>query len=84
MFERLWVRIPAPYTGWTFFTLICCKNCIITIKTEREAGVGPFKKTLFGKIAELKFDQSDPIRINLLHGLILGQVLVLKKVSVPC
>ena len=31
MFERLWVRIPAPYTGWTFghfFPLICCKICI--------------------------------------------------------
>ena len=21
-----WVRIPAPYTEWTFFTYICCKN----------------------------------------------------------
>ena len=26
-FQRSWVRIPAPYTGWTFFTFICCKNC---------------------------------------------------------
>ena len=25
MFWRSWVRIPAPYTGWTFFTLICWK-----------------------------------------------------------
>ena len=25
MFRWLWVQIPAPYTGWTFFTLICCK-----------------------------------------------------------
>ena len=24
MFQRLWVRIPTPYTGWT---LICCKIC---------------------------------------------------------
>ena len=24
---RSWVRIPIPYTGWTFFTLICWKNC---------------------------------------------------------
>ena len=27
MFQRLWVRILALYTGWTFFTYICCKNC---------------------------------------------------------
>ena len=27
MFQRLWVRISAPFTGWTFFTYICCKNC---------------------------------------------------------
>ena len=32
MFKRSWVRIPAPYTGWTFFL------------NEKEAGVGPFKK----------------------------------------
>ena len=27
MFQRSWVRIPTPYTGWTFVTHICCKNC---------------------------------------------------------
>ena len=44
-----WVRIPAPYTGWRFghfFTLICCKNCIVCLGgpkiNEKEAGVGPF------------------------------------------
>ena len=46
-FRRLWVRIPAPYTGWTFFTY--CKNCNVCLKrpkiNEKEAGVGPlFKK----------------------------------------
>ena len=25
MFQRLWVQIPAPYSGSTFFTYICCK-----------------------------------------------------------
>ena len=25
---RLWGRISAPYTVWTFFKLICCKKCI--------------------------------------------------------
>ena len=40
MFERLWVRILAPYTGWRFghlFTLICCNNCIVCLeKTENK------------------------------------------------
>ena len=51
MIERLWVWIPAPYTGWNwhFFTLICYKNCIdVCLKrpkiNEKEAGVGPFFK----------------------------------------
>ena len=26
MFRRSWVQILAPYTRWTFFTYICCKN----------------------------------------------------------
>ena len=25
-FQRSWVQIPVPYTGWTFYTSICCKN----------------------------------------------------------
>ena len=48
MFERLWVRIPALHTGWTFYKLICCKNCsdclIRPKKNEKEARVGPFLK----------------------------------------
>ena len=43
-----WVRIPAQYTGWTFFTFDCCKNCIFLKKkkiNEKEAGdVTFFKK----------------------------------------
>ena len=27
MFQRLCVRIPAPYTAWIFFIYICCKMC---------------------------------------------------------
>ena len=57
MIARLWVQIPAPYTGKTFFTLICCKNymdvCLKRPKiNEKEAGVGPFilkkEKNIFG------------------------------------
>ena len=27
MYQRLWVQILSLYTGWTYFTNICCKNC---------------------------------------------------------
>ena len=54
--SRLWVRIPALNAGWTFFTLICCKNCIVCLKrpkiNEKEAGVGPFQKRLLNLIFE--------------------------------
>ena len=46
MFRRLWVRIPALYTGWTFFTYICCKNCIVGFKNTKinEKQTAPFLK----------------------------------------
>ena len=47
-FQRSWVRFLAPYTRWTFFTFICCKNCKVCLKwpkiNEKEAGVGHFFK----------------------------------------
>ena len=49
-FQRLWVRIPAPYTGWTFFTYICCKICIVCLKktendkTKKRPGLAHFFK----------------------------------------
>ena len=46
MFERSWVQISAPNTWWTFFLLMCCKNCVVCLKrpkiNKNEAGVGPF------------------------------------------
>ena len=42
MFERSGVRILALYTVWTFFTLICCKNCIVCVKRP---GLGHFLKS---------------------------------------
>ena len=44
-FWRLWVRIPATYTGWTFFTRICCKIILFVWRDEKEAGDSPLKKT---------------------------------------
>ena len=47
---KLWVQILAPDTGWTryFFTLICCKICIVCLKKtenkQKEAEDGPLKK----------------------------------------
>ena len=48
---RPWVRIPAPYTGWTFFTLICCKIALMLVWkrlkiNEKEAGDDPLKKLI--------------------------------------
>ena len=50
IFERFWVWIPALYTWWTFFILICCKNCLF-LKTENKTKKRPewpifLKKTL--------------------------------------
>ena len=39
---RSWVRIPAPFTEWTFSHLFVWKNEI----TEKDAGDGPFKKEI--------------------------------------
>ena len=55
MFQWLWVWIPAPYSGWTFFTFICCKNCNdVCLKRPKinikEAMVGPFKIELGTKL----------------------------------
>ena len=60
MYERSWVRIPAPNTGH-FFTLICCKNCNdICLKrpkiNEKEAGV--FLKKVAALEAEMNGDWS--------------------------
>ena len=56
MFERLYVQILAPYTGWKFghfFILISCKNCTVCLKrlkiNEKEAGVCPFLKKMYLK-----------------------------------
>ena len=36
MFQRSWVQIPAPYTGWTFFHIhICCKICNVRLKSRK-------------------------------------------------
>ena len=47
MFWKFWVRIPVPYTGWTFFTLICCKIVLMFVLkrrklNEKEAGLAHF------------------------------------------
>ena len=43
VFCRSWVWIPAPDSGWIFFTLICCKNdniCLKINKNKRKRGRG--------------------------------------------
>ena len=56
-FWRSWVRIPVPYTGWAFFTLICCKLVLMFVWkrlkiNEKEVGDGPFLKQI-GLISSL-------------------------------
>ena len=73
MFQRSWVRIPAPYTGWTFFTY--CKNCNVCLKrpkiNEKEAGVGPlfiiFWVTFVRKFVTIK-NQKSPNMVTLELG----------------
>ena len=43
MFRKLWVQTPAQYTGWAFFTFICCKFLTLFEKmkiNEKETGEG--------------------------------------------
>ena len=54
MFERSCVQIPAPYTGWTFFTFFVAKiKCLFegTKINEKEVGDGPFKKYTINMIS---------------------------------
>ena len=41
--KRSWVQIPVPDTGWTFFHIFGCKNCLFE-KTENKRPI--FKKRL--------------------------------------
>ena len=48
---RIWVGIPVLDTGWTYFTLICCKICFVCLKktkNKRKRGPedGPFLNNL--------------------------------------
>ena len=35
MIWRSWVWIPALFTGWTFFTFICCIYCDVSLKRKK-------------------------------------------------
>ena len=62
MSRRSWVRIPAPYTGWTFFSYILYKNCNVCLKkmkiNEKEVRIGPFKKKFYDDIVNQNDNQS--------------------------
>ena len=38
--QRLWVRIPAPYTGWTFFTYVFVVMCFWKDENKWKRGRG--------------------------------------------
>ena len=54
MYQRLLVRIPAPYTGWTFFTFVCCKNCSVCLKRRKRGRGWPFLKKILCIIMTIK------------------------------
>ena len=56
MFQRLWVRIPALYTGWTFFTSICCKILMFEKTKINEKRPG---------MAHLKNNNYSPMKIKI-------------------
>ena len=43
------VRIPSPYTGWTFVTYICSKNCNVYLKRQKINGKEARMAQLFEK-----------------------------------
>ena len=53
-----------PYTGWTFFISICCKNGSVCLKRQKinkkEAGVGPLKIALTMRSTSRCFEPSIP------------------------
>ena len=56
-FWRLWVWIPVPYTGWTFFHINCCKIVLMFVWkrpkiNEKEAGLAHFLKKSIQRITE--------------------------------
>ena len=79
-------RIP---TGWTFFTIICCKNCNVCWKDEnkwKNAGVGPFfKKQIlegsgFGSVGRAVASNIRDSRFNSSHLQILFSINCIKSV----
>ena len=58
--RRLWVRIPAPDTRWTFFTLICWKFCIVCLKTKKRPRMAHLKETFISNYLAGNFRQSCP------------------------
>ena len=49
VFRRLWVRILAPDTGWTFFALVCQDKI-----NEKEVRVGPFKNIILQRTIPIR------------------------------
>ena len=39
--RRSWIRILVLDTGWTFFTLICCKICSVCLKRLKKVNKSP-------------------------------------------
>ena len=64
MFKKLWVRIQAPYSGWTFShrfvvkIVVCLKRPKIN---EKEAGDGPFLQKMLQLIPNRTLTSRNPM-----------------------
>ena len=47
--RKSWVRIPAPYPGWAFFTFICGKNCNLRLQKymKKRSGLAHLKNNWY-------------------------------------
>ena len=62
--QRSWVRVPAPYPGWTFFTFICSKNCNVCLERQKTFLNANPKMAIFLSVIVLK-RVSTTLRANL-------------------
>ena len=68
MFQRSWVRIPAPYTGWTFFSHVFVVKIVMFVRKDenkrKEAGDGPFFCKSYGiKPAQTEYQFFDAVSV---------------------
>ena len=67
MLRWSWVQIPALYTGLTFFTFICCKNCnvCLSIQNKMKKSPGWLSKNTFAASFKVHKNKSELVNVFL-------------------